>query len=88
MQALASERIGRGSRRISSKRNSSSLLLNEVGDLVQKHLTEVIALQEVVSCNPRILANVVWQFQRRLIFIDLHVEHKVVVLCHKTTCNY
>ena len=73
--------------RACSQSNTSCLLLNEVGNLIEKHLTDVIAIEEIVRCDPRIFIDVIRQFQWRFVLVNLHVEHKIVILHHKTTCT-
>ena len=69
--------------RACSESNGRCLLLDEVGNLVKKHLTDVVTIKEIVCSNPRIFINVIWQLQRWLILVNLDVEYKVIVLHQK-----
>lgn len=74
--------------RISWARNSKSRLRvpavgdDEVGNLLKEVLAQIIAVYELLSSLPWVLALVVRQLQRRFTILYVHTEHIVVLLKH------
>lgn len=59
--------------------NTLSLVNDIVGHLVQVHLTEVVAFEELVSLHPRVVCDVEWQLHWRTL-VEPNVENIVVFL--------
>ena len=60
--------------------HSLSVVDDEVGHLVKKRLTELIAVKKLLGGKPGIFSDVVWQLEWWSSFLDIHSKYVIIFL--------
>jgi len=77
--------VSSGVRRCSA---AASMGTDEVRDSGKEALINAVTLQKVTSSWLWVITHVVWQFECRSIFVQLHVKYKVVLLLTKLNVTW